>query len=214
MLSHEELLRSYDSLKKDYSVKDIVRDESKFLYILESPHKEEIRHRVPVAGSSGRMMTKTIFSRKLSEPLGLLVHSLESDSGLQILRTIGLMNVSPIPLQASAYPESVQREHKSFIEILEKIRVNLSINYHNDSWQYVRSLILRDFSDRLLSHKEQKLTIIPCGKFALTHYKSTSISSPNWSQIIGVPHPSRNQWYQEIQAISEMKQVVNRDNTW
>lgn len=205
-----KLSESFRILKDTYSVKDLIPTDARFLFILESPHKEELKNGIPVAGSSGKMMTKIIFGESMSEPIGLLVSSRIGRSEEQKLSQIALLNVSPIPMQAAAYSAADQAKHIKFLSILEKIRVNLSANYRDPDWNYVRDLIRTDFGIRLAALLHRELCIIPCGKFASHHYFDSGILGKKWSEISGVPHPSRNQWYQDITAIHELKETLNK----
>jgi hypothetical protein len=212
MLTDNNMIDAFTYLQEHFSVQDLNLSSSSVVFILESPHKEELRNGVPVAGSSGKMMTKTIFQRRISDPLGIMISSASQYVEYATsLSQIGLLNVSPIPLQASAYPEKVREQYDEFLSCLEKIRVNNSVNYQNKAWNVARDLVANSFKNRLAALNGRDITIIPCGRFALYHYRSTDSSEKGWKEIIGVPHPSRNQWYQEIEPLRIMKSCVSRE---
>jgi hypothetical protein len=211
MSSETKLNESFKMLKENYAVNDLIPKDARFLFILESPHKEELKNGVPVAGSSGRMMSKIIFGRETTEPIGLMVSSPIGRVQEATLRKIALLNVSPIPMQDSAYAAADQSSHKDFLTILEKIRVNLSDEYKNPEWNYVRNLIRKDFISRLSALAIKEMVVIPCGKFAHHHYFKSGISNDKWTELQGVPHPSRNQWYQDIPPIARLKKAIKAE---
>ena len=88
----------YESLK-DYFVNDLVYDEVRVVFVLESPHTQEVKNGYPVAGKSGNDMSKVLFG--LDEAFGKLIYE-------QIIKNIAIVNVCNYPLQKSAYSSLVQ----------------------------------------------------------------------------------------------------------
>lgn len=91
----------------DYRVPDLLRTNTKWTFVLESPHHDEISLRYPAAGESGRIMSDVLFGA--SESFGQLLQ--ENDP---IVAGYSVMNASCIPLQKDCYHEPNLRE-----EILE-----------------------------------------------------------------------------------------------
>jgi len=204
------LIESFMDLKAKYTVNDLISKETKYLFILESPHRDELIHGIPVAGASGRMMSKIMF--QIEEPLGMMVCTPVARKHASTLETISIMNVSPIPLQSSAYLAFDKNKHQKLISILEKVRINLSQQYRNSEWTVIRNLISHDFISRLLTLESKNLIVIPCGQFAQFHYlrAKTSIDHKKWGEILGIPHPSRNQWYHDIKPLQQLiKSIAN-----
>ena len=82
-----------------YYVRDLLGEDTRkleLLLILESPHTQEIRTKIPLSGSAGVAASKFLFGGKPPhEPLGL--HVARRAKGREL--RVGLMNVSPVPLQ-------------------------------------------------------------------------------------------------------------------
>lgn len=77
-----------------YKVKDLNIDkvDLEWLFVLESPHNDEIENDYPVAGASGKDMAKVLFENNVGDlSLGKLVQDGDSK--------IGIMNVSRVPLK-------------------------------------------------------------------------------------------------------------------
>ncbi|MDQ0255623.1 hypothetical protein J2S74_003005 [Evansella vedderi] len=187
---------TFESLiANNYLVEDIVTSNHKYIFILESPHKDELIHGFPVSGSAGKGMTRIILDYQLSEALGILIGNQRFYDHQLVLSRIGLMNVCQIPLQASAYSIEHQEQYKEFLEILEGLRINyMQFKHRSEAWNMTRAIITNKLKERLERLTEQSCTIIPCGRFADQYLKDTNISSPAWEVIEDIPHPARNQW--------------------
>lgn len=92
---------------EDYRVPDLQGANTKWTFVLESPHDDEIRHGYPAAGDSGRIMSEVLLGA--TEPFGRLLQ--ENDP---LVADYSVMNASFIPLQGTCYHEPNLRE-----EILE-----------------------------------------------------------------------------------------------
>ena len=194
-------------LAEQYTVNDMITENTRFLFLLESPHKNEVNYGVPVAGSSGIAMTKHLLGDAYgSLALGrlLLTNQQVEDSNPMLLR-IGLMNSCPIPMQASAYEEEDQRKYDDFIALLEKIRGSMDKKRKGEQEQELLSIIVNMLRQRLLLWQDQSLVIVPCGRFAMAMWQLAKVSSAYWRVIEGVPHPSYGGFsqvrYQETVAI-------------
>jgi len=69
----ETFLKIIDQLSEKYSVNPIIPERATFIFILESPHIQELKHSAPVAGSSGKTMASVLLDRAVEKPLGILV---------------------------------------------------------------------------------------------------------------------------------------------
>ncbi|MGZ4112033.1 MAG: hypothetical protein ACXVP5_06290 [Tumebacillaceae bacterium] len=64
----------YNELAAGYRVPDLIEDESRFLFLLESPHVQELKFGAPVSGTSGISMTKHLFGEQFGKvAIGRLV---------------------------------------------------------------------------------------------------------------------------------------------
>ena len=168
----------YEKLK-DYFVDDLIYEETQVLFVLESPHNEEVKQGYPVAGKSGKDMSKILFDDL--EPLGKLISERK-------VRNLGIINVSNFPLQMSAYEDETL---DSDMEFFEKIRQNPKLRKNHSPVNIVVSKIMDNFKARLIPHKDKKIVL--CGKFAEASFDSV-FNSLSFKEVLRVPHPSFNQW--------------------
>jgi hypothetical protein len=183
----------FEKAKASYSVPDIAHD-PKMIFILESPHKEELKAEVPLAGLSGRSMAKELFLQEDILPMGKYLKQLAEDKRQCFY---GIVNVCPFPLQESAYPdkEFVQR-FKEELQIAEAIRKSTANQFRDENKGLFNQLLTHDFQDRLLRTMAEDSIIVPCGKFAEKYVNLLAIKD-ELNIIKGVPHPSYNSWSRE-----------------
>ena len=178
----------------EYFVDDLIFEDTKVLFVLESPHTEEVKNGYPVAGKSGKDMSKVLFSR--SEALGKLIYTQE-------VQGLGIINISNYPLQKSAYKESYPE-----LELFEKIRQNPKLRRSDKLG--INPLIIQimsDFKTRLMKHKES--SIILCGRFAEAAFDA-EFQEGMFQKVVRVPHPSFNQWLRASnqEKIKKMLEVI------
>jgi hypothetical protein len=193
-------------------VPDIVTEQSTFLFLLESPHVEELKHGAPVSGSSGCSMTKHLYGERYKKyALGILIKK-NRDEALDrpSLNMVGLMNVCQIPLQVHAYSDGrVRSQYAPLFKVLEGVRKeNNQLVYPDPDWNVVQEIIVESLRRKLDKLTDRNLVIVPCGRFAQKFFRLANIQSTNWKVIAGVPHPSRDGWdkSQYAAAIDAMKQ--------
>lgn len=91
-------------MARQVTVPNIHAPGAKVVFVVESPHVDEVRCGFPLAGSAGRAM-----SRRLLEcgcvPFGLVALEPRVGSRLGLGVPVSVVNVSQEPLQASAYPK-------------------------------------------------------------------------------------------------------------
>jgi hypothetical protein len=187
----------FDEAKHKFHVDDICTEYSKIIFILESPHKEELKHGVPLAGLSGRSMAKELFQVSNIEPMGKYLSS-------QFQSVYAIVNVSPFPLQKSAYPKDFVQRFVQELEIAESIRTSTAKSFREENKALFHSLLVKDFKARLMEHIGGDSIIVPCGKFAERFVNELVIKNENLV-IDGVPHPSYNSW-----ARPRYKEVIDR----
>ena len=184
----------YESLK-DYFVNDLVYDNSKVVFVLESPHTQEVKNGYPVAGKSGNDMSKILFG--LDEAFGKLIFKQE-------IKNIAIVNVCNYPLQKSAYKNPDSPELQKF----EKIRQNPKLRkYDKDLINVVLEPMMTDFAIRLQKHKDKKMVL--CGNFAQQCFESY-LNTDEFKNVLYVPHPSFNNWKKEKykDVIEELKRFI------
>ncbi len=184
----------YESLK-DYFVNDLVYDNTEVVFVLESPHTEEVKNGYPVAGKSGNDMSKVLFGA--DEAFGKLIYE-------QRIKNIAIVNICNYPLQKSAYKNPDMPELKQF----EKIRQNPKLRkYDKDGINAVVKPMMDDFAKRLSKYKDKKIVL--CGNFAQSAFDSI-LDETQFKKILRVPHPSFNNWKKEkyVDVIEELKRFV------
>jgi hypothetical protein len=198
MAMKEEYRKVFNDLARNYLVQDIVTEHSEFLFLLESPHVQELKYGAPVSGSSGASMTKHLYGDKYEKyPLGILIKK-NRDEHLNrpSLNKVGLMNVCQIPMQAAAYQDpGVHERYGEFFKVLEGVRsTNHKLVYPNPVWNVVQEIIVESLRKKLEKLTGRRLVIVPCGRFAQKFFRLAGVQSPLWQVIDGVPHPSYNGW--------------------
>lgn len=207
-------LQAIKEISKKHEVKSFIPDQANFIFILESPHTAELKYHIPVAGRSGATMSKHLLGEDFKQPLGILLKK-NAQAGYvnEKLNKIGLLNVSQIPLQRKAYTdeETIER-YASFISKLEKIRTsNETTTYSSDDLNEVQAALVFNFKKRLKELSNRKCTLIPCGRFSQKFFELANLTSPHWSVIKEVPHPSYNSWSRERYSlkISQLKKAFH-----
>lgn len=212
--------KPFVELCEHYRVPDYVNRETKFLFLLESPHVKELHVGAPVCGSSGATMSRHLLGDAYrGVPLGRLVQAhdkartvhgttvaspIRSDlatadlceTDRSLIARIGLMNVCPIPMQQTAYPDaSVLVTHSDLLTRLSALRLaSQRALLKNPELAMLRTLIVTSLYDRLARLTDQPLTIVACGHFARTYLQLTNLQSPSWTFFADIPHPSFNNW--------------------
>lgn len=190
----------FDTLANRFYVQSIVTEQSKLIFVLESPHVQEVKFGAPVSGASGATMSKHLFGERYNKPLGRLVKkNMDEQKDRPALNAIGLMNVCGIPMQRAAYKDrNLTEQYREFFDIMEKVRQNNHQDtFQNESWNALQNLILDRFRDRLEKQKKHECTLVPCGRFAQKFFRLAGVTSTNWYVIDNVPHPSYNSWDRE-----------------
>lgn len=216
-MTKEELVCMYDQLKSLYKVKNIIDEKRKVIFVLESPHIDELLHEVPVAGSSGKAMNKVLFGRQ--EAMGIQLKKEKETKKDFSLGNIGVMNVCSIPMQRSAYSNvnvinkygEDTRDFESFFDVIEKIRTNTKSIYKSESKNILQHLIINDFIIELEKMRQKNAFFIPCGKTAETFFKIANVQSDTWTVLNNVPHPSFGNWHKQKykSCIKDIVEVMN-----
>ncbi len=187
-----------NQLAKQYAVKDIVPDTAVFIFLLESPHIQELKYGAPVSGSSGASMSRYLFGEAYGHlPLGIIVKkNWDEQLHRPSIDRVGLMNVCNIPMQQSAYgDQSFGPAETELLRILGNLRTaGAATAYRDPAWGIVQEIVLRNLRKRLSELRDRPLVLVPCGRFAQKFFALADIHSPNWQVISDIPHPSYNNW--------------------
>lgn len=184
-----------------FYVPDILLPTSSCIFVLESPHVEELKYGAPVSGNSGRTMSKHIFGPDYARfPLGQLVKK-NADERLDRprLNGIGLLNVSNIPLQKAAYGKTDFPEDTNlWLEAMGTLRTsNQKSTFSSSHTESVQSYFIENLKTKLHALQDRPITLIPCGRFAQKFVRLADVRNQSWRVIDDVPHPSYNSWDRE-----------------
>ncbi|ELB2044414.1 hypothetical protein AB0533_004468 [Vibrio parahaemolyticus] len=206
---------------RNYVVPDLVRDEVEFLFILESPHIDEVRHKLPLSGSAGITVTEALkVSLGLpddSSPFGLLI-----SQGL-VSNKVGIVNACSIPLQKDAYkqcniPDAIVPNlmNDSMFKKMESIRENPKLRKRKTRFatrEEMNRLISRlhhHFKRRIIAlNLAETVTIVLCGGFAKQVWEECFPDDTKMK--ICVPHPSMGGWVDpnKVDKIVALKEALN-----
>ncbi|PWK05184.1 uracil-DNA glycosylase family protein [Tumebacillus permanentifrigoris] len=199
MTDPKQHLRSIfnDLARQNYFVPDLLTEESRFLFLLESPHIEELKHGAPVSGQSGSTMSRHLYGDKFAQyPLGrMLKRNRDAQLNRPALNKVGLLNVCNIPLQARAYRLEARTQYRDFFPVLESVRTqNHIIAYPDQAANLIQEIIADSLRRKLLNWQGRQVVLVPCGRFAQKFLRLADVHSPQWQIIANVPHPSRDSW--------------------
>ena len=177
----------------NYFVDDLIYKSTKVLFVLESPHIYEVQNGYPVAGKSGKDMSKVLLYDDLlkKEPFGKLIYENK-------LPSFGIINISNIPLQELAYTtegDSFSTPlHKNLFKNFALFRQNPALRKKESSLNQLIRVFYKDFSKRMEIHKDKKIVL--CGAFAQKVFYE-NFEAEMFNDVIEVPHPSFNNWQKE-----------------
>ena len=203
--------------KEKYKVEDIVSDNKeklKVLFVFESPYKQELINGYPVAGGSGKSISK--FLNKIDSsiptniPFGQYMTFCKDER-------FGIANCSNYPMDKAAYEMDATVPYKP--DDLDIIRKKLtSSGKVGKVLEETYSRVRLNFKKRIENYISNKnIIIVLCGKIAHNFFYDSGLNLSN--KVISVPHPSRNQWvyrkYEDVmeQLKNEIKILIKPQTT-
>ncbi|WP_154116231.1 hypothetical protein [Vibrio cincinnatiensis] len=168
---------------------------NQIIFVLESPHTNELIHKHPIAGQAGERMSG------LFEILGLLSsEDAQLPLGCQIKRgvieNVAIINAAPIPLDKKIYcRETINLELiESLSGLKQRLEKRTQASYKPQG--YIEQNLLSDFYSRLNAMiKPSTNVIVPLGNFASNFVKALQPQSVKI--VYGVNHPSASTWKSE-----------------
>lgn len=190
-----------------------------YIFILESPHVDEVKDGHPLAGKSGEAVANFLLKNDKEETFGKIVKdSYDSDDDTKSKcansplnnKKIAIINISNVPLQVIEKSKEVT---KNIVGALEDIRKN-EITMNKEGAVYLLkkfAIKFKPYCDRI----GDDTTIVVCGDFARKYFDAISDDKitvekrtetvkkeikkkidiiKEQKRILYVPHPSRNQW--------------------
>ena len=210
----------------------------KTILVLESPHVDEVRAGHPLAGNSGRAVTRALKRntsiRSTLEQIERMNQDNEAIGCILKHRPgtlrLGLMNASRLPLQIMVYcsrrkmarPAAFRetdrwyhwQRHSEFLCFLQTVKYNpelLSVEAGHHAFRVYRAL-LNDLKSRLERLPTGAL-VVPCGKVARAFVDGvTNLKKYQGEAQIWnrqVPHPSFGHWNQSSN-VQNVLSLVNR----
>ena len=210
-------------------VSNIFVHDSNIVFIAESPYVDEMRLKYPMAGATGKEITKVLLGKE-SPPLGAICK--ERAFERYGLTSFSIMNISQFPLEIKAYQtEGYKKLYPNNLDDLMKLKRNIDAqnnkgsNFHED-WKIPRNPSVKELKFRLLDElienlsnlqAESKIQLIPCGKFARVFVRKAlenEILAPHFVMLEDVPHPSRNKWAgMPVAKLKEIQSIVLSSTT-
>ena len=178
----------------------------KAVLLLESPHEDEVQAGHPLAGGSGRSVTKGLGENvPAMHGVAGAVGDLVADGDRRV-SWLGIMNASRLPLQVGAYRANGADRSVDipawgeFERCLPYVRgEHRPVTERNEAALLMERAIVEDLQERLDGiPAENGLLLVCCGEFAQRMFERTEVQDT--IRIAYAPHPSRGQWQQEEYA--------------
>lgn len=197
---------------KNFLVPDLIISpvSIRVIFILESPHTNELVHKHPLAGQAGVRLVNILKKQgflnafNCEQPLGCQIKNLKYFQ-------LAIINASILPMSLSAYPSCLSEKDLLIVERLNKIKdklekKNLKENFVPKS--KIENFLISNLSLRLTKILQQStnhaIFIVPCGNVAAHILSVCHLSFPNLQIISNFPHPSSRKYQQSpsLNAIS------------
>ena len=215
----EALGCNHEAVEQDFGchvVPDLctVQPAPKTILLLESPHYDEVHAGHPLAGASGKEVTKALKrNRSIQTMLSQIESANRVSSGNEAIGCIlqrrpgtlrlGLMNSSRLPLQIKAYRGSQyhRRLFGEFLCLLLQTAIRNRSKLLSDEAlpraSRIYRVLLNDLKSRLENLPEEAL-VVPCGAVARAFLnKARSLEGYQGAARIydqQIPHPSYGRW--------------------
>lgn len=183
-------------------VQNIIREDARVAFILESPHVDEVAHGYPACGETGRELSR-ILLRRHDIPLGLVAEhpDIYELLGMPVPDAFSILNVSKRPLQEAAYTENgIEPPHDiaglmKLKELIEK-GAGLDTKHRDPVLRKLRDSIYAEFETYCVPVLEGYRIVIPCGRFARLFTTRLREQRPDlgFRVIQGIPHPATIEW--------------------
>ena len=188
----------------DMIVDDSISEEPepRTVLLVESPDENEICHGHPLAGSSGKSVTRKLLTDQHNNtPIGCFLHRgcqcAQVDIQSAAISSLGLMNVSLLPLDSKVYCQNIHRQYSELLCYLKAIKNNPCVDLLSDHAPSRVYEAIRNDLRRRLRCLSSNVLVVPCGKVARTFVCQNMSSYQGGPEIYvdnDIPHPSRNFW--------------------
>jgi hypothetical protein len=180
-----------------YRVPDLVPQAgaaTELLIVLESPHIDELRTGVPASGGTGRAALKFLSPTGTRiEALGHLVASRQAEGDFRI----AILNVSPVPLQNSAFakheaPHDLTIDDWRVIAEIQRSQASDIADLKSTRAQSVSQFFIQRLQSRISSLDLSSAMIVIAGTFVQRTWPL--ILTPRAQSTLRIPHPSNGWW--------------------
>lgn len=189
---------------KQYRVRDLVPTDGsdvELLLVLESPHTDELRNGVPLAGDAGQRALRFLSPNGAPpEALGPYIATRHAAGDTRI----ALVNASPLPLQRSAFsrhrnPPKLSPHDFELLEVVRSSQTSTIGGLQTLAHRSVNEAILAQLEHRLAALNIAPTALIGfAGKFTHRTWASATIALPGYTVL--VPHPSNGWWTRTTKA--------------
>ena len=185
-MSDESIKKQFNKYLKKNKVNDLISSTTKIVLVCESPHTEELEMGLPLVGSAGKSLLKSL---DISNDKGLGEYLYKNK-----IHTVGIMNVCRAPLQKT---KSKKQSDFDFAK-LSKIRRGYRFvsKHRNNALNEIENCIMDDFRKRLnqLATRNNLTKIVICGNFAKHYFCEVKQTVRQLPPVDFLPHPARNRW--------------------
>lgn len=185
---------------------------AELVLVFESPHVEELKARIPVAGAAGRSALRYLLpAQPKNLSLGHFVNqSLQTGHG-----RVAVLNVSNVPMQAAAFVNSEAPDLSGHgWALLERVRTSTARAVSS-----MRESDAKTLTERLAERLQGRLSkikiaedcaVVAAGSFARRVTAAAATDLPSFD-LLDVPHPSFNQWHRQAnQGLPSLREARRR----
>ena len=171
---------------------------AELVFVFESPHVDELRTRLPVAGAAGKSALRFLLPDSPKDlSLGRFVQQ-SHDAGDD---RIAILNVSNVPMQAAAFVDvespDLEKEEWARIEKARKSRARLISSVRSAEARAIFEVLVEGLRRRCsgaATNSDGRL--VAAGTFA---QRVVTAALPDLTPTpLNVPHPSFNQWNRTV----------------
>ncbi len=208
----EYLLPAAGGAETPWHVPDLVPTAAaELVLVFESPHVEELKARIPVAGAAGRSALRYLLP---AQPKNLSLGHFVDQSLQAAHGRVAILNVSNVPMQAAAFVNSKAPDLSGHEwALLERVRTSTARSI--SAMRGSEAKALTEHLAERLQGRLSKITVaencvvVAAGMFAQRVTAAAATHLPSFD-LLDVPHPSFNQWHRKANEDLPNLQEVRR----
>lgn len=190
---------------KNFRVPDLIPGNGgqvEALLVMESPHIDELRTGLPLAGDAGqRALAFLLPTGRPPEALGPYVSTLHARDDVRI----GILNACPVPLQSRAFTRHrlapvLSQSDWALLEEVRSHRASTIAALPTPTVKRANILLLPGLQSRMASvNLSPNAMIFIAGNFV--HRTWASLVAPPKRRVLSIPHPSNGWWSRTEQQL-------------